>query len=189
MYEQEVVVTTKYGQMPSFVAAPDGPGQYPGIIFYMDAPGIREELRNMTRRIAKHGYFASCPTCITGSARCASTSSSRRRDVPVHARGDEQPDDREGHGRHRRPSRLPRRAGQGEARPGRLRRLLHERPVHHRRRGASRIASRRPPRSTASASSPTRKIRRTCSWTRSRANSITPSPRPTAASRRTSPAS
>ena len=67
MFEQEVVVTTKYGQMPSFVAAPDGPGQYPGIIFYMDAPGIREELRNMTRRIAKHGYFASCPTCTTGS--------------------------------------------------------------------------------------------------------------------------
>jgi carboxymethylenebutenolidase len=61
MIEQEVVVTTKYGQMPSFVACPDGPGQYPGIIFYMDAPGIREELRNMTRRIAKHGYFAVLP--------------------------------------------------------------------------------------------------------------------------------
>jgi hypothetical protein len=34
MYEKEVIVTTKYGQMPSFVACPDGPGQasqYPGI--------------------------------------------------------------------------------------------------------------------------------------------------------------
>jgi carboxymethylenebutenolidase len=64
MYEKEVVVTTKYGQMPSFVACPDGPGQpsqYPAIIFYMDAPGIREELRNMTRRIAKQGYFAVLP--------------------------------------------------------------------------------------------------------------------------------
>ena len=43
---------------------PDGPGQasqYPAIIFYMDAPGIREELRNMTRRIAKQGYFAVLP--------------------------------------------------------------------------------------------------------------------------------
>ena len=55
MYEKEVIVTTKYGQMPSFVACPEAPGQYPGIIFYMDAPGIREELRNMTRRIAKAG--------------------------------------------------------------------------------------------------------------------------------------
>ena len=64
MYEQDVIITTKYGQMPSFVACPDGPGQasqHPAIIFYMDAPGIREELRNMTRRIAKHGYFAVLP--------------------------------------------------------------------------------------------------------------------------------
>jgi carboxymethylenebutenolidase len=61
MLEKEVVVTTKYGNMPSFAACPDGPGQYPGIIFYMDAPGIREELRNMARRIAKHGYFCVLP--------------------------------------------------------------------------------------------------------------------------------
>jgi carboxymethylenebutenolidase len=77
MYEKEVVVTTKYGQMPSFVACPDGPGQasqYPAIIFYMDAPGIREELRNMTRRIAKQGYFAVLPDMYYRLARCASTS-------------------------------------------------------------------------------------------------------------------
>src|SRR5437764_2792480 len=61
MIEKDVIVTTKYGRMPSFVACPDGPGPYPGIIFYMDAPGIREELRNMTRRIARHGYFAILP--------------------------------------------------------------------------------------------------------------------------------
>jgi carboxymethylenebutenolidase len=61
MIEQDVVVTTKYGPMPSFAVCPDGPGQYPGIIFYMDAPGIREELRNMARRIAKHGYFCLLP--------------------------------------------------------------------------------------------------------------------------------
>ena len=61
MLEKDVVVTTKYGNMPTFAACPDGPGQYPGIIFYMDAPGIREELRNMARRIAKHGYFCLLP--------------------------------------------------------------------------------------------------------------------------------
>src|SRR5277367_4093970 len=61
MYEKEVIVTTKYGQCPSFVACPEGPGPYPGIIFYMDAPGIREELRNMARRIARHGYFCLLP--------------------------------------------------------------------------------------------------------------------------------
>jgi carboxymethylenebutenolidase len=61
MYEREVAVTTRYGQCPSFVACPDGPGPYPGIIFYMDAPGIREELRNMARRIAREGYFVILP--------------------------------------------------------------------------------------------------------------------------------
>ena len=61
MLEKEIVVTTKYGNMPSFAACPEGPGQYPGIVFYMDAPGIREELRNMARRIARHGYFCLLP--------------------------------------------------------------------------------------------------------------------------------
>lgn len=61
MYEQHVKVTTKHGVMPAFVACPDGPGPFPAIIFYMDAPGTREELRNMTRRIARHGYFCILP--------------------------------------------------------------------------------------------------------------------------------
>src|SRR5712671_7036505 len=61
MIEQHVIVTTKHGNMPTFVACPDGPGNFPGIIFYMDAPGIREELRNMARRIAKQGYFCALP--------------------------------------------------------------------------------------------------------------------------------
>src|SRR5207247_151593 len=61
MLEKDVIVTTKYGAMPTFAVCPDGPGQYPGIIFYMDAPGIREELRNMARRIARRGYFCLLP--------------------------------------------------------------------------------------------------------------------------------
>jgi carboxymethylenebutenolidase len=73
MYEKDVIVTTKYGQMPTFAACPEGPGPYPGIIFYMDAPGIREELRGMARRIARHGYFCLLPVCITGSGICALT--------------------------------------------------------------------------------------------------------------------
>ena len=61
LIEQNVVVTTKYGRMPAFAACPDAPGSFPGIIFYMDAPGYREELCNMARRIAKHGYFCLLP--------------------------------------------------------------------------------------------------------------------------------
>src|SRR6266480_6293225 len=61
MIERNVMVQTKYGRQPSFAVCPEGSGSFPGIILYMDAPGIREELRNMARRIAKHGYFCLLP--------------------------------------------------------------------------------------------------------------------------------
>jgi carboxymethylenebutenolidase len=61
MIEQEVQVTSRNGPIPSFAVCPDGPGPFPGIVLYMDAPGIREELRNLARRIAKHGYFCLLP--------------------------------------------------------------------------------------------------------------------------------
>jgi carboxymethylenebutenolidase len=49
MIANEVIVPTKYGNVPTFAACPEGPGDH----FLRDAPGIREELRNMARRIAK----------------------------------------------------------------------------------------------------------------------------------------
>ncbi len=61
MYTDHVIVTTKHGRMPAFVACPDGDGPFPPVILYMDAPGTREELRNHARRIARHGYFCILP--------------------------------------------------------------------------------------------------------------------------------
>lgn len=61
LIENMVDVTTKYGLMPAFTACPDDGQAHPAIIFYMDAPGFREELCNMARRIAKHGYFCILP--------------------------------------------------------------------------------------------------------------------------------
>ncbi len=61
MYQEHVIVTTKHGKMPAFVACPDGEGPFPPVILYMDAPGTREELRNHARRIARHGYFCILP--------------------------------------------------------------------------------------------------------------------------------
>jgi len=61
MIEQDVMVQTKYGRQTAFAVCSDRPGPFPGIILYMDAPGIRDELRNMARRIAKHGYFCLLP--------------------------------------------------------------------------------------------------------------------------------
>lgn len=61
MIEQDVIVNTKYGRQPAFAACPDAPGEFPGIILYMDAPGFRDELRIMGKRIAKHGFFCLVP--------------------------------------------------------------------------------------------------------------------------------
>jgi len=61
MIEQDVVINTRYGRQPGYAACPSEPGQYPGIIVYMDAPGFRDELKVQARRIAKHGYFCLVP--------------------------------------------------------------------------------------------------------------------------------
>lgn len=61
--EAMVEVTTKFGRMPAFCAWPETAADtpVPAVIFYMDAPGFREELCNMARRIAKAGYYCILP--------------------------------------------------------------------------------------------------------------------------------
>ena len=61
MIERDVTVTTRHGVMLAFAACPDGSGPFPAVIFFMDAPGFREELKNMARRIAKQGYYCLLP--------------------------------------------------------------------------------------------------------------------------------
>jgi len=61
LIERDVLVGTKHGQMHAFAVCPDGGGPYPPVIFYMDAPGYREELKNMARRIARAGYYCLLP--------------------------------------------------------------------------------------------------------------------------------
>lgn len=61
MIEQDVFIDTRYGRQRGFAACPDGPGDFPPVIVYMDAPGFREELCNHARRIAKRGYYCLVP--------------------------------------------------------------------------------------------------------------------------------
>ena len=61
MHEYEVEITTDDGIMDAFVCHPEEGGPFPAIIIYMDAPGIREELRDMARRIGTVGYFVILP--------------------------------------------------------------------------------------------------------------------------------
>jgi carboxymethylenebutenolidase len=59
--EQHIDIATADGAMNSFVVHPEEGGPFPVVFFYMDAPGKREELHDMARRLATVGYFVVLP--------------------------------------------------------------------------------------------------------------------------------
>jgi carboxymethylenebutenolidase len=61
MSEQDVRVQTSDGAMTTFVAHPDEGGPFPVVVVFMDALGLRDELRELGRKIAEAGYFAAVP--------------------------------------------------------------------------------------------------------------------------------
>lgn len=61
MIERELDIATADGAMNSFVVHPAQGGPFPAVLFYMDAPGKREELHDMARRIAAAGHFVVLP--------------------------------------------------------------------------------------------------------------------------------
>ena len=61
MIEQEILIDTGEGQMNTFIVHPDEEGPHPVILFLMDAPGKREELHDMARRISATGYYVMLP--------------------------------------------------------------------------------------------------------------------------------
>jgi carboxymethylenebutenolidase len=61
MIEHHIDIATADGAMNSFVVHPDEGGPFPVVLFYMDAPGKREELHDMARRIASVGYYVVLP--------------------------------------------------------------------------------------------------------------------------------
>ena len=60
MIEQTLDIATKDGAIETFICRPDR-GTHPAVLFLMDAPGIREELRDMARRLAAVGYYVMLP--------------------------------------------------------------------------------------------------------------------------------
>jgi carboxymethylenebutenolidase len=61
MIEKHIDITTRAGAMNSFVVHPEENGPHPVVLFYMDAPGKREELHDMARRLASVGYYVVLP--------------------------------------------------------------------------------------------------------------------------------
>ena len=61
MIERQRDIATKDGVSSTFIVHPDRNGPFPVIVFLMDAPAIREELRDMARRFASSGYYVMLP--------------------------------------------------------------------------------------------------------------------------------
>ena len=61
MIEQTVEIPTSAGAAATFIAHPEREGPHPLVMVFMDAGGVREELRDMARRLATVGYYVMLP--------------------------------------------------------------------------------------------------------------------------------
>ena len=61
MIEEILDIKTTDGAMETFVCRPERGGPHPAVFKLMDAPGIREELHEMARRLATVGYCVLLP--------------------------------------------------------------------------------------------------------------------------------
>ena len=61
MIERSIDIATLDGAMNTYTVRPDEGGPLPVVVMLMDAPGVREALRDICRRIAQSGYYVLLP--------------------------------------------------------------------------------------------------------------------------------
>lgn len=84
MIDREIDIRTKDGVMNTFITHPEENGPHPVIIFLMDAPGKREELHDMARRLGTAGYFVMLPNLYYRRLREFDVESSGREEMFEH---------------------------------------------------------------------------------------------------------
>jgi carboxymethylenebutenolidase len=57
-------IPTPDGVADAFIARPDGPGPYPGVVLNMDGVGLRPVLEAMATRLAENGYVVLVPNAF-----------------------------------------------------------------------------------------------------------------------------
>jgi len=67
--EHHLDIPSADGAINSFVVRPDEGGPFPVVLFHLDAPGKREELHDMARRLASVGCFVVLPNLYYRSSR------------------------------------------------------------------------------------------------------------------------
>ena len=61
MIEQTMDIATKDGAMETFICHPERNGPFPAVFLLMDAYAVREELKDMARRLGTVGYYVLLP--------------------------------------------------------------------------------------------------------------------------------
>lgn len=61
MPHEHVTIRTRDGNCPCHVMIPANGGRWPGVIFYMDAGGVRPAVVDMAKRLADDGYVVRLP--------------------------------------------------------------------------------------------------------------------------------
>lgn len=69
MIEHHLDLETADGAMNCFITHPEEGGPHPVVFFYMDAPGKREELHDLARRLGTAGYYVILPNLYYRSTR------------------------------------------------------------------------------------------------------------------------
>jgi carboxymethylenebutenolidase len=64
-----VDITTADGVADAYLARPDGVGDYPGVLFVIDAFGLRPRIEEMADRIAAQGYVVLAPNALYRAGR------------------------------------------------------------------------------------------------------------------------
>lgn len=77
MMDYDVDIQTEDGAMNTFVAHPEVGGPLPAVFMYMPASGIRDELRDMARRLAEHGFVVYLPNLYYRMVRVLDVDSNR----------------------------------------------------------------------------------------------------------------
>lgn len=86
MHEQEMRISTRGGEMTTFVAHPDGDGPFPVAVLYMDGVGYRDQIKRNARRFAADGYYCVAPDLFYRSGEKLTFDFSRMGDNAYRAR-------------------------------------------------------------------------------------------------------
>ena len=81
MIDRDIDIQTKEGVMNTFITCPEEDGPHSVVLFLMDAPGKREELHDMARRLGSAGYYVMLPNLYYRQLREFDIESSSREEM------------------------------------------------------------------------------------------------------------